>query len=334
MYAAPPLGNLWGNGIHTSRRVDTLDCRLHCSAYVATPLVTMARAFRLRVPMSPVTPRSVATSMKTRSGRKIRARDRGGVEFSRHRDCDGSDRKAVSRTSATVQQGTGKLKQRHGDVGTKETAQQLEGARIHSLAKTASRLAHERWNMVAPPSGTDPVKRLLADIRDLALEITSRAPEIEAGRRIPPDLVETLRSIGIYRMLVPRSHGGLELDLPSALEVIRALAKIDGSVGWTVAIGCGGSIFAPLLPRETYDEVYRDGPDVILAGSAQPAGTAEATGDGWRVNGRWPFASGCQHADWMAGLCMMTEGGKPLPGEAQLPLVRGFALPARDWLIE
>src|SRR5262245_3343455 len=110
MYAAPPLGNLWGNGIHTSRRSGPLDCRLHCSAYVANPLVTIARAFRLRVPMSPVTPRSVATSMKTRSGRKIRARDRGGVEFSRHRDCDGSDRKAVSRTSATtVQQGTGKL---------------------------------------------------------------------------------------------------------------------------------------------------------------------------------------------------------------------------------
>lgn len=53
---------------------------------------------------------------------------------------------------------------------------------------------------------------------------------------------------------------------------------------WTVAIGCGGSISAPLLPRETYEEVYRDGPDVILAGSAQPAGTAEATAR-WRVRG-------------------------------------------------
>jgi alkylation response protein AidB-like acyl-CoA dehydrogenase len=188
--------------------------------------------------------------------------------------------------------------------------------------------------MVAPPSGTHPAHHLLADIRDLAPGITARAAEIEEGRRIPPDLVETLRSIGVYRMLVPRSHGGLELDLPSALEVIRALAKIDGSVGWTVAIGCGGSMFAPLLPRETYDEVYRNGPDVILAGSSQPAGTAEATTDGWRVNGRWPFASGCQHADWMVGLCMMTEGGNSLPGEAQLPRVRGFALPSREWLIE
>jgi alkylation response protein AidB-like acyl-CoA dehydrogenase len=258
--------------------------------------------------------------METRRGlRQIKAPDRGGdVEFSRRRDGDGTDRKTVSRTSATMQPSTGERKQLHGDIG---------------FRKTASRLAVERWNMVAPPSGTHPAKRLLADIRDLAPGITARAAEIEEGRRIPPDLVETLRSIGIYRMLVPRSHGGLELDLPSALEVVRALAKIDGSVGWTVAIGCGGSIFAPLLPRETYDEVYRNGPDVILAGSAQPTGTAEATADGWRVSGRWPFASGCQHADWMVGLCMMTEGGQALTAGAP-PVVRGCALPARDWLIE
>jgi len=146
--------------------------------------------------------------------------------------------------------------------------------------KTASRLAIERWNLVAPPSGTNSAKRLLTDIRDLAPNITSRAAEIEAGRRIPPDLVETLRSIGVYRMLVPRSHAGLELDLPKALEVIGALAKIDGSVGWTVAIGCGAASSRRCC-RETYDEVYRNGPDAMLAGSAQPAGTAEATAHGW-----------------------------------------------------
>ena len=65
-------------------------------------------------------------------------------------------------------------------------------------------------------------KRLLADIRELAPDITARAAEIEAARRIPPDLVETLRSIGVFRLFVPRSHGGLEIDLPTALEIIAA----------------------------------------------------------------------------------------------------------------
>jgi indole-3-acetate monooxygenase len=178
---------------------------------------------------------------------------------------------------------------------------------------------------------------LLANIRKLGPSIASRAAEIEAGRQMPLDLVAALRSIGIFRMFVPQNYGGLELDLPAGLEIIRALGRIDGSVGWSAMIGSGHGIWAPLLPRDTYEQVYQNGPDVIIAGSSQPVGTAEATAGDWRVNGRWPFASGCHHADWMFGFCVMTEGGKPLPGpsgEGGPALVRGFFLPARDWQIE
>src|SRR5258707_1704142 len=180
-------------------------------------------------------------------------------------------------------------------------------------------------------------KRLLTEIQGLAPVIRSRAAEIEASRRVPPDLVEALRSLGVFRVFVPQSHGGLELDLPAALEILGALSRIDGSVGWTAIIAAGCDIFAPWLPRETYDQVYQNGPDVIIAGSAQPVGTAEAASGGWRINGRWPFASGCQHADWMFGLCVMIEDGKPLPGpagESGPPLIRGVFLPARDLQVE
>ena len=178
------------------------------------------------------------------------------------------------------------------------------------------------------------VERLLAGIREMAPAISARAAEIEAGRRMPLDLVEALKAIGVFRIFVPRSHGGLELDLPAALEIIEALGRIDGSVGWTAMISGGCDLYASLLSPESYEQVYRKGPDVIIAGSAQPAGTADAAAGGWRVNGRWPFASGCQHADWIFGFCIMTEDGKPLAGEDGAPLVRGFLLPARDWRIE
>jgi indole-3-acetate monooxygenase len=183
---------------------------------------------------------------------------------------------------------------------------------------------------------TNVAERLLADIRELAPEIAARAAEIEAARRTPLDLVQTLRSIGVFRMFVPRSHGGLELELPAGLEIIRTFGRIDGSVGWNAMIGSASAIFAPQLPREVYDRVYRNGP-VLLAGSTQPAGTAEAVAGGWRVTGRWPFASGCQHADYIVGFCVMTEGGKPLPGPAGTggpPMIRGLFLPAGAWQIE
>jgi alkylation response protein AidB-like acyl-CoA dehydrogenase len=176
--------------------------------------------------------------------------------------------------------------------------------------------------------------RLRAGIRALAPEITARALEIEAGRRIPPDLVETLKSIGVFRMFAPRSHGGLELELPDALEVLSALARIEGSVGWTAAIASGTQIFTAMLPPDAYARIYGNGPDAMIAGSIQPAGTAEAVPGGWRVSGRWPFASGCQHADWLGAFCVMQKGGKPLTGEDGAPMIRGFFLPAGDWQIE
>ena len=64
-----------------------------------------------------------------------------------------------------------------------------------------------------------------------------------------------LKAIGVFRIFVPRSHGGLELDLPEGLEIIDALGRIDGSVGWTAMISGGCDPYASLLPPESYERV-------------------------------------------------------------------------------
>lgn len=187
-----------------------------------------------------------------------------------------------------------------------------------------------------PPSlkALDASETILAGVRELSPEIKARSAEIEAARRIPPDLVERLKSLGLFRMFVPRSHGGLELDLPAALAVISALARIDGSVGWTAIIASGSALFSAWAQRGTYDRIYRNGADVPVSGSSQPAGTAEPVVGGWRINGRWPFASGCMHAEWIAGFCVVTANGHPVLDAKGRPRVRCVMLPARDWKIE
>ncbi len=178
---------------------------------------------------------------------------------------------------------------------------------------------------------------ILEKVRALAPEIRDRAPEAEALRRMPPDLVEKLKGAGVFRIYAPQSHGGLELDLPEGLKVIAELARIDGSAGWTAMIGSASGPILSRMPRETFDEVFaRFGPDIIQAGLAgAPRGRAERVEGGYRVSGEWPFSSGCEHADYIIGASVVTENGEPVPGpvEGGPPLVRIVGQPASDWII-
>jgi alkylation response protein AidB-like acyl-CoA dehydrogenase len=138
--------------------------------------------------------------------------------------------------------------------------------------------------------------------RDLAPTITARAAEVEAARRIPRDLLDQLIAAGCFRMLLPTSHGGLGADL-MAMRVYEQLARADASVAWTVMIGSGSWLDLAGLPRESFDELFA--PDVvILAGAFNPTGKLEPVDGGYRVSGRWGFASGCQHATWIFGNCI------------------------------
>lgn len=140
--------------------------------------------------------------------------------------------------------------------------------------------------------------------RGLAPSIAGRADEIEAGRRVPRDLLDELIAARVLRLLRPAIHGGAGADLPGAMRVYEALARADASVGWTVMIGSGSWCDLAPLPRATFDALFSDAPDVITAGVFSPTGSVEAAGDGYRVAGRWSFASGCEHADWIHGNCV------------------------------
>jgi alkylation response protein AidB-like acyl-CoA dehydrogenase len=176
--------------------------------------------------------------------------------------------------------------------------------------------------------------RLLAAIDDLAPELAARAGEIERVRRIPADITGRLRQMGLFRTLLPRSHGGLELSVPEVLPLIEALSAADSSVGWVAMIGTISQMFCTRVPRATYDKMFMDGADVLVVGVGTPAGRAEPVdGGGYRVSGRWPFASGCQNAQWIAGHCVIHKDGASVMSGAR-PLTRFVVLPAERWRIE
>lgn len=148
---------------------------------------------------------------------------------------------------------------------------------------------------------TEDAAEVLAAAERLAPTITARAPEIEAARRVPLDLLDDLLAAGCFRILVPRSHGGVGADLATAMRLNETLARADGSVGWTVMIGAGAWFDLSALPRASFDMLFANGPDVLAAGAFNPTGRIVPEDGGYRVTGRWGFASGCEHAKWLFG---------------------------------
>jgi alkylation response protein AidB-like acyl-CoA dehydrogenase len=112
-------------------------------------------------------------------------------------------------------------------------------------------------------------------------------------------------------------------------------SAVDGSLGWITMLGVGHMPHLALLPRETFDKIYAQDPDIIVAGSAAPAGKAEMVEGGFRVSGRWPFGSGCQHADIIFAGVVITKNGEPvMRPDGKAPLITHVALPADAWEIE
>jgi alkylation response protein AidB-like acyl-CoA dehydrogenase len=176
--------------------------------------------------------------------------------------------------------------------------------------------------------------QVLSRIAALAPMVARLASNIDQGRRLPAELVSALKSARIYGMLVPRRYGGLELDAPSAFRAVAALARLDGSVGWNAMIGQIAGLMPFLTSPTLCEQILRDGQDHIIAGSGQPVGAAERVPGGWRVTGTWPFASGCQNAEWIGGTCVMMENGSPIENsDGPGPMTRTCLMPAEHWEI-
>jgi alkylation response protein AidB-like acyl-CoA dehydrogenase len=136
--------------------------------------------------------------------------------------------------------------------------------------------------------------------------------QTEREQRLAPELVEELRSAGFYRMVIPSALGGLQVDPLTYLRVVELLAEGVGSVGWNIANNGIGQLVTLGLPDEGVAEVYANGADTIIAGTAvQGGGQAVPVAGGYRVTGRWQFGSGCQESAWMLGSFQVLDQGRP-----------------------
>lgn len=169
-----------------------------------------------------------------------------------------------------------------------------------------------------------------ARARDLKAAIAAASDTIEATRRLPEPLVARLHEARLFRMLLPRSVGGDQLDPVNYLSAIEELSRHDGSTGWVVFVANSSALIAAYMEPASARTIFAD-PCTTVAWGPPNAARATAVPGGYRVSGTWDFASGCRHASWMGAHCQVVEPDGSIRRDARGKLVlRTLLFPARE----
>lgn len=177
------------------------------------------------------------------------------------------------------------------------------------------------------PAKTPECPGPLARARQLADALDAAADEVEQTRRIGEPLLTQLHEARLFRMLLPRELGGDEVTPDDYLLALEEIARHDASVAWNLFVGNSAALIAPFLEVEAARAIFTD-PRAAVAWGPPHGGTADAEAGGYRVSGKWDFASGCRQATWMGIHCHVKEADGSLRlNNAGRPTIRTLLFP-------
>ena len=133
--------------------------------------------------------------------------------------------------------------------------------------------------------------------------LAANARACDQARQVVPESMRAMIAAGVFRIPQPARVGGYELKLRTLADAVTGLSQACPSSGWVLMVmgahhWCMGS-----FPEAAQDEVFGEGRDGLVAGTLSWQGTATAVEGGYRVDGRWQFASGVDRAQWVMVGC-------------------------------
>jgi len=111
-------------------------------------------------------------------------------------------------------------------------------------------------------------------------------------------VVRALIESGFFRMLQPRSVGGMELPPSVFAAATETLSSADASTAWVVCQGNGCAMSAAYLDPAVARSIFEPDDGILAWGPPGPYEAVWIEG-GWRITGTWRFASGSQNATWL-----------------------------------
>lgn len=146
---------------------------------------------------------------------------------------------------------------------------------------------------------TPTIDDLIVSAEAIAETLASQTLATEDLRSLSTPAVQAMTDAGLWRILTPRTFGGWEAGLRAQVETVLITAAADSAAGWVQMVINAHAWIAASFPLDCQEEVFASGPDTRIPGTLASQGQATRVDGGWSLTGRWQFASGVDHGDWL-----------------------------------
>ncbi len=180
-----------------------------------------------------------------------------------------------------------------------------------------------RISISSPPSQAQ-TDELIARLHEIGPLLREQAIIADCNRMLTQESVDALETTGAWNIATLKRYGGYEGGASMLLAAAKTIGFYDPAAAWCIVISNGSVMLANRYSDEMLDEVFQNGPIKAASIFAQPQGTAILENDGWRIKGKWPFASNSNYSDWALGILYIKE--KETDESNQI----GFVLMRRD----
>jgi indole-3-acetate monooxygenase len=140
---------------------------------------------------------------------------------------------------------------------------------------------------------------LLEIAGELGPVISQYTEEEEKNRRLSSTVFKKLSEAGFHKLFLPASLGGLEVSPVTAAILVEQIASYNTAAGWSMMVANTSAWWCSRFSDSGIEELYRHGPDTIIAGTVHPPMKATLVKGGYKINGRNPLASNVHEADWI-----------------------------------
>jgi alkylation response protein AidB-like acyl-CoA dehydrogenase len=154
-------------------------------------------------------------------------------------------------------------------------------------------------------------RALLERARALVPRLIERASAAAVARKLPKETIADYRAAGILRILQPRRFGGLQGRFSLFSRIVEELTYGCASAAWVYAVLGEHQWIIASYPEQGQIDVWGDDPGAVASSSLAPREAARPVRGGWRLSGRYPFSSGCDHAQWAIIGAFLGEKGDP-----------------------